>query len=833
MIDESRANLAAIAGAVRRLSRGLSPWLAAASLISYGGAASAQQVTAAQPEETGLTEVVVTARYHTEDLQTTPITITALTEEDLLQRNFQNVDDLGQTVPNAYFRQPVSNFGPTETIGIRGLTQVDFNYAFQPTVGVYIDDAYHGSLTGSSMDLTDLERVEVLRGPQGTLFGINTMGGAIRLITKKPQGDDSGYVEATYGTRNEINAKAVGDIAIIPDALFARFSVVSRRQDGYGEFLDFACEMKLKGTPQLSGTLPETIQPLQGNGCALGSLGGDQTNGARLALRYLASSTLEFNLNSEYSTELGDPPVQSFLTRLGGGGPTDGNSGTFGYDTTVVQPKYGTCYTCDNRFLTGNPYTNYDSYGNIVTGVQYDPNTHLHAQDSTGTMDWSITDKVHLKLIASYEKYTSVWDNDSDGTPFELIQTPNTQNHEQHQFESQLTGTLFADKLDYTWGLFYFNSHSRAYSTEDFVSFNLNFVSDDLFTNENKSTFLHVSYKLTDKLSVSGGLRYSDDTNTNLLQHFGLVVLPAPLDYGGKHTSYKGGLDYQVTDSLFLYGSVADGFTSAGVSPRPFAANQVIGLPGEEVTDYELGAKVEVFDKRLRINSDIFYEDYSKRLANEFATECNLTTAPTPGNPYFLAGGLCPAGTPAAGLPGTPWFAYVNQPAKIRGFESEITAFPIPDLSVNVGIGYNRLKGNATNPSDPVYLDPTSLAQPEWNVNAGLQYAWHLPNGARFTPRLDYYYQSYATDGPPNAVQRSPDDIVPSYGTYNLRLAYDAPSNGWQIAVTATNLFNKFYWVQLGSATQANGAPAIGRVGTPSVPRVWAITFRKNFGGSK
>ena len=152
-----------------------------------------------------LQEIVVTARFKEENLQSTPLTLTALSAEALEQRSFKSLDDIGSVIPNAYFRQPVSNYGPTTTIGLRGLIQVDFNYAFEPAVGIYIDDVYHGSLTGSSMDLMDLERVEVLRGPQGTLFGKNSMGGAIRLISKKPQGDDKGYIEATYGARQRVD----------------------------------------------------------------------------------------------------------------------------------------------------------------------------------------------------------------------------------------------------------------------------------------------------------------------------------------------------------------------------------------------------------------------------------------------------------------------------------------------------------------------------------------------------------------------------------------------------------------------------------------------------
>jgi iron complex outermembrane receptor protein len=122
---------------------------------------------AAAAEETELQEVVVTARFREENLQTTPLAISAFSEEDLQARSIVNVSDLGATVPNAFIRQQNSNFGPTQTIGMRGVIQTDFTYAFEPAVGVYIDDIYHGTLTGSTMDLLDLDRVEVLRGPPG------------------------------------------------------------------------------------------------------------------------------------------------------------------------------------------------------------------------------------------------------------------------------------------------------------------------------------------------------------------------------------------------------------------------------------------------------------------------------------------------------------------------------------------------------------------------------------------------------------------------------------------------------------------------------------------
>ncbi|MGB6452563.1 MAG: TonB-dependent receptor plug domain-containing protein, partial [Steroidobacteraceae bacterium] len=124
-------------------------------------APTADQSSGPQADTGQLQEVVVTATFHAQNLQSTPLSITAITGADLQQQNLTNVNDLGNEIPNAYFRTPVSNFGPTETIGLRGFTQTDFDFAFQPTVGLYVDDVYQGTLTGSSMDLADLNRVEV------------------------------------------------------------------------------------------------------------------------------------------------------------------------------------------------------------------------------------------------------------------------------------------------------------------------------------------------------------------------------------------------------------------------------------------------------------------------------------------------------------------------------------------------------------------------------------------------------------------------------------------------------------------------------------------------
>jgi iron complex outermembrane receptor protein len=218
--------------------------------------------------EGGLEEVVVTAQYKEENLQATPLAITAITAQDLEQRSFTNSSDVALTVPNASFRPAQAAYGNTMTAYIRGIGQYDFNFAFEPGVAVYVDDVYYPTVMSSQFDLMDLERVEVLRGPQGTLFGRGAIGGAIRYVSKKPTGNETGTIEATYGQRNLVDLRGSFDFAMVPDKLFARITGVSKKENGYVDRIDFVCAF-----PQLSGTLPALTRNRDG-GCKLGTLGG-------------------------------------------------------------------------------------------------------------------------------------------------------------------------------------------------------------------------------------------------------------------------------------------------------------------------------------------------------------------------------------------------------------------------------------------------------------------------------------------------------------------------------------------------------------------------------
>src|SRR6185312_2739084 len=240
-----------------RLSR---PTIAATMLVvssvTWGQANTAQTGASTEtPTGAGLEEIIVTARYRQESLQSTPIAITAVTSEDIEARGFTSASDIAFITPNAVARPAQQAFGNTLTYFIRGIGQSDFNFAFEPGVGIYVDEVYYPTTMASQFDLLDLQGVETLRGPQGTLFGRGAIGGAVRYTSKQPKGDNTGFLEATVGDFHRVDARGGFDVALVPDRLFVRISAVERKQDGFQKVVDFAC-----ANPAQAGTLPITVR---------------------------------------------------------------------------------------------------------------------------------------------------------------------------------------------------------------------------------------------------------------------------------------------------------------------------------------------------------------------------------------------------------------------------------------------------------------------------------------------------------------------------------------------------------------------------------------------
>jgi len=731
MCSEFDSISVAVARALSRRGRVALPWFATAVALVPAAWAAAP---AAQDEGT-LDEVIVTAQYRQENLQDTALAITAVSAERLQEQGLTNVEDLGLVVPNASIRPQGSFSGPTPQIGMRGVQTTEFIYTTDPGVGVYIDDIYFGSLTGGALDLLDLERVEVLRGPQGTLFGKNSLGGAIRLISKQPKGDDTGSIEASYGTSNRLDLRGTYDFAVT-DKLFARVTGISNRIDGYQDVLDFPCEMRKRGTPSLAGTLPTLVPTNRENAgnCKIAERGGSHVDGGRLMLRYLASDQLEMSLSGDYTDGFADGQPDSKLTRHM---PTNFFNNL--YSETVIFPRYGVRFTADDRFLTGDPFTTYAYPVDPVGGKAFPPGQYSTAWGSTGKLNYKFTDTVHLDVVVGYRTYQIDWMGDGDQLPIDLNHTYELQGHKQWSYEARLSGTSLADKLDWTAGAYRYSDHSvlGGYVTlPAFAAILPNFNENDHFSTESNSAFLHGQYHFTDALSFTAGLRYTDEKKVYAFDHSPYLLVSAPLKYGSSHIDWKAALDYRLNEQVMVYASAATGFRSDGSQPRPFTpGQQTEKVPAEELTSYEMGMKLDLLNRRLRVNLAVFQDDYDPRVVVSAGTQCNFPANPDPG-PVFrgLTGSTCPAGTQvgdSATKTGSPWLAYASAPGKDRGAELELTASPTPEWSINGSIGLFDFKSGAPRTiansagqqvANNVYVDPSFKVQAKFSGSLGMQY---------------------------------------------------------------------------------------------------------------
>ena len=795
-----------------------------------------------------LGEVIVTARYRQENLQQTPLAISAFTGATLGQRSLDNVDTLGNVVPNAYIRPN----GAAPTIGIRGVIATDFIYATEPAVGVYIDDVYFGTLVGSAFDLVDVDRVEVLRGPQGTLFGKNSLGGAVRVVSKKPQGDGSLYAEGTYGSLNRLDFRAGFDIALVKDELFLRATGVSKYRKGYITRLDFTCQMIKEGTPQLAGigdgvvgwdpaanggaggpimgtpgsaadnafSFP-SIRPANGKDCTLGTERGEDKRGGRLALRYVGTPGLEVLVSADYM----DDNSEAF-------GAVMKEPRSFPLDSLMVNglfgPKYGLTDIGARFDRPEKSYTSFETYADPISGEVWPDKNSNKSWGISSTVDYDVTDAVHAKLISAYRKYHGVYIT-GDALPLDMTTTYNLLSHRQTSFELNFTGNAIKDKLEWTVGAFYYDAKSHLGGEVQLEPFNFlgfipPFAQNDSFASTNESAFIHLVFHLTDKLSLTAGGRFTHEKKVYTFDHTGFLTIATPSVSSTSRFDWKGGLDYKITDRLMVYTQASTGFRSAGFQPRPWTPGQLQPFPQEKVTSYEAGFKSDMLNERLRVNGDVFYMDYNPRVVTTNAAQCTPFNSPDPGAPVFgPLGGVCPPGTPLAGQNGWNWFAFFSAPGKVKGFELEVTANPIDDLTINYSAGFNDFSSSIKDVNSPGYRNSHSLIQPKWNMSAGIQYDWRLGKAGMLSPRLDWFYTSHNTNSAPAAEPDPAINVIPAYNLFNFRLTYKTDDNDWSVSFAVTNLFDKFYWYSFAAPGGQN------TLGSPGRPREWAVTLRRNF----
>jgi iron complex outermembrane recepter protein len=503
-------------------------WRIAAS-ISAALAASATAV-AAEDTSNSLQEVVVTAQFREQRLQDTPLAITAVNAEMLEARGQTSIAQVAAQAPNVSLRPQPQNGGSGLIAFIRGVGQTDFNYAVDPGVGVYIDDVYIPTLSSSLLELIDLERIEILRGPQGTLAGKNSIGGAIKLFSAKPKGDDSGSLRVSYGRFNEVTVRGMADMKI-SDTLAMRVSGMSRGRDGYVAMLDYGQTHPNSNVRQNN---------TRGNGNSdYQTMGGQNILAGRAALRWTPSDQLEVNFSADYTRERSEaiptvliaagPHTGTFNPAVPGASNSSGTPWLVGKNGQAVNVScafvpYGQ-YSCDTggNLMGWNPkFVSYSNFLDASAPIPYAPykpyfavpQTVFNGSGFSGNVTFDVNDNLQLVYIGSYREYNSKFGQDQDATPVPVAQLDNELNH--HAFTSEVRANLKSAGgfIEGTVGAFYLDQKGTYTARVDlnYVGPVIDFLhGPDTTPSTTKAVFATATLHPTDALSFTGGVRYTKD----------------------------------------------------------------------------------------------------------------------------------------------------------------------------------------------------------------------------------------------------------------------------------------------------------------------------------
>lgn len=795
---------------------------------------------AATPAETAdPNEIVVTAQFREQNLQDTPLAITAVTGAMMEAKSQTNLAQVADQAPNVAIRPQGASFGPSVVASIRGAGQNDFNPAYEPGVGIYIDDVYYPQLTGAIFDLLDVERVEILRGPQGTLTGRNSEGGAIKFYSRKPDGDGSGYLEATYGSRNRIGLRGAADFGLTEN-LAMRISGVFKEQDGYVDRVDYGCRFPASGIPSTNAG---------GGDCVLSKLGGVGYQAVRGILRW-DSPGIEVTLAGDYVRDEHTIAGEVLLNTGPVPAPNTNNNG-------VTLSNAFICGQYCNYATTGQPAIVWRPALQVAPGVFIDPlgaaGTQLRATSGTDRSKYDgwglslnvvvdLSDTIALTSITGYREFDTEFYTDDDLTPIHTNFGRNFLSNESFSQELRLNLAPF-DGVDVALGGYYFTQDSLYDSFQDIryvAVFPLQFRQPDPTSAEAKAVFANVGWAVTDALNINAGLRYTDESKEqtyfrlNLdgtVNRFvdpvgaangvgyngpnGIALSGFTATYQADRVDYRVAADYRFTPELLVYASVATGFKGGGSNPRPFNAAQVFPFNPETVTAYELGFKSDFFGRMVRLNGAVFLNKYSDLQI------------------------------PVSACPGSPCAARLNAgDASVKGFELELNARPVDGFLIDAALSYLDQEYDAetlnpaatftgvpirsgvvgTNPGGVSPDDPPTV--PQWKFNIGAQYEADLGSAGSITPRVDFAYQDKQYTGPTVLAGVRSLNFLPSFTTVNARLTWQNEAEDVSVSAEVTNLTDEYYFL---SRFNLLGAGAGFDKALPAAPREWAITVKKKF----
>ena len=756
-----------------------------AAMISLGllttlGDGLTQQAVA--QEDTGfdagftIEEILITARKRQESLQDAPLSVAAFTGESLEQRGFNDVSEISQLVPNLIFdiAPPISGNQSAAAVFIRGIGQLDFTINVDPGVGTYIDGVYVARSVGGVIDLLDLERVEILRGPQGTLFGRNTIGGAVQLITRAPEEEFGGYGSVTLGTDSRVDVLGVVNVPF-SDTVRSKFSVLSRNRDGYvtdGTGSDLGNDDSIATRFQL------VWEPTDRLDFAFAfDATRDRENGApNVALNLYSNTPIPLRTNTAAQ---GEAALQGCTPAI--------------FDTSRL--CFGPAWLTGDRNRTESTFPAKSE--NDIYGVSFTVNYEIPWGD--------------FKSITAYRDMDSQFQRDSDHSPFNVFATINDQEQDQFSQEFQLVGDSFQNTLHWVSGLYYFTE--EATELTQVILPNANPASGTLirgiFNNEvensNWAVYGEATYDFTERLHLTLGARYTDETKEYITNQVFVPnatltpVLVTLVDDPGSssdftETTSRATLSYDIGDQLMTYATYSEGFKSGGFNPRylaPAPNLKAIPFDPEYVTSYEVGFKFINDSNTLRVNGALFVNDYD---------DIQIST-----NPDFTGG------------------ATITQnaaQAEISGGELEFTFAPNAEWLFEGGLGYLNARYDQLDPAVQFGTNNDFARIPEWSGNFAASYIYELGSGASIIPRLDVAYKSEME----GSAENNPDVFQDEYTVVNTNITYTDATDTWIVSLGVTNVTDEDYLISANSNRRLGYAE-----GVFAREREWFLKVKRNF----
>jgi iron complex outermembrane recepter protein len=769
------------------------------SLLSGGWAGAQQPTTGPQASEgETLESIVVTARRREESLQDTPVAITALSAEALERQQAVGTMDLDKIAPNIQFHSygTLTGNNSAAQVFIRGIGQTDATPAVDPGVGIYIDDVYMGRSVGGAMEFRDISSVQILRGPQGTLFGRNTIGGAVLLTTNAP-GDNAGNsVRVGVGQDNLRELAGAFDIPL-GEQWSARIAVGGRERDGY------------------------VSRAFDGE-----DLGNEKMYTGQLGVRWKPSDAFSLTLRGDYTEEdeNGSPFVFQSMneaaTFVGASSQAAGCPNMLDPLPPPVLVGPLADPRCGNDAQALGPFKN---------GGTYPATSTLENSGMSLVADWEVNDLLTLKSITADRNLKWTGTRDADNTPLLILHT--NYDSKSDQFSQEFQALISTSRVDGVVGLFYFDEDSFDRLLVPLGNPGTSYDTQRVWMDSKaKAAFTEWTFKATDALSFSAGLRYTEETKGLQSTMFNVapassVEPPAPTalcPFAGPPPTQTGCLflttnrfereftatttsasvQYRVNPQLMAYLSWSEGFKSGGFNQRYNAAppgNAPISFNPETAESWEVGFKMDPSDS-VRLNVALFTTDY-----DDIQMTYRLGVVPL----LFNAG-----------------------VASIFGGEFELEYAPTAEFRLDASLGYLDSefdKITAPPPFGPVTPTATATLKsrlpftPEWQGHLGVSYDFAAGANWLITPRADLSYtdaQFFDAGNSREIAQLEAITLV------NASLTLASEDSKWRFVLSGSNLTDELYPVAgTSSLTTASGYSEI----INSRPRTVALSATFSF----